>query len=126
MSALLKKPLPMILVFVVLLAVMLNGSSFSQKENGKAGSSTKASGALWNPFHESTDNHPVIQKVLVLNYDPFVPSENGKRLREVFGWNNPMQLADEYKLAMEYASGGALQYEIVEWRNLNEIYAQRD
>jgi hypothetical protein len=112
---------------VTLAASIWERPSFSQTSKaGKAQSDRNASKALWNPFHEAPDNHTLVQKVLVLNYDPFVPSEQGKRLREVFRWNNPMRLVEEYKQAMEYASGGALQYEIVEWRNLNEIYAQRD
>jgi hypothetical protein len=107
--------------------VVGTGSIESLAQNAaRPSAAKKPSAGLWNPFHEAPDNHPIVQKVLVLNYDPFVPSEGGKRLREVFGWNNPMQMADEYKEAMEYASGGALVYEIVEWRNLNEIYAQRD
>ncbi|MFO0872131.1 MAG: LamG-like jellyroll fold domain-containing protein [Pirellulales bacterium] len=72
------------------------------------------------------DNPPLVQRVLVLNYDPFIPAENGKRLHEVFRWNNPMRLAEQYKAAMEQSSRGALRFEIVEWRNLDEIYAQVD
>jgi hypothetical protein len=97
----------------------------TKKPDGRR-SNKSVPAALGNPFHEAPDNHPIVQKVLVLNYDPFVSSAGGKRLHEVFGWNDPIKLAEEYKEATENASGGALKYEIVEWRNLNEIYAQRD
>lgn len=126
MSSRAEKLFPVGLVSVMVAAGFFGSPSLSQTKNAKPRPGSKAPAPLWNPFHEAPDNHSIIQRVLVLNYDPLVPSENGKHLHEVFGWNNPMQLADEYKRAMEYASGGALQYEIVEWRNLNEIYAQRD
>lgn len=79
---------------------------------------------LWNPHKSVPGNTPLTVRVLVLNYDPIVPSENHSRLSEVFRWNKPPQMAAEYKEAMEYASGGYLRFEIVEWRNLDEIYAQ--
>jgi hypothetical protein len=79
---------------------------------------------IWNPHRATPGNLPLTIRVLVLNYDPLVPAENHRRLSEVFRWNNPAKLATEYKEAMEYASGGYLRFDIVEWRNLNEIYAQ--
>lgn len=81
---------------------------------------------LWNPHKSVPGNTPHTVRVLVLNYDPIVPAENHRRLAEVFKWNNPPRLATEYKEAMEYASGGYLRFEFVEWRNLNEIYAQEN
>ena len=62
----------------------------------------------------------------VPDYDPIVPTEAHRRLSEVFRWGNPAKLAAECKEALEYASGGYLRFEIVEWRNLNEIYAKED
>jgi hypothetical protein len=79
---------------------------------------------LWNPHRPAAGNQPLTVRVLVLNYDPVVPAQGHRRLSEVFRWNNPARLATEYKEAMEYASGGYLRFEVVEWRNLNEIYAQ--
>ncbi len=83
-------------------------------------------GRIWNPFQPAADNHPLTLRILVLNYNPVVPAEGHRRLSEVFKWNEPERLALRYLAAMEYAAGGAIRYEIVEWRNLNEIYAQRD
>lgn len=82
--------------------------------------------SIWNPYQAAADNQPLKVKVLVLNYDPLVPSEKHQRLSEVFKWGAPERLAARYKSEMEFASGGYLKFEIVEWRNLNEIYAQRD
>jgi len=82
--------------------------------------------ALWNPHSSAPGNRPLTIRVLVLNYDPVVPAEGHRRLSQVFRWNDPIRLASECKEAMEYASGGWLRFEIVEWRNLNEIYARAD
>ncbi len=82
-------------------------------------------GRIWNPLRPAADNRPLTLRILVLNYDPIVPGEGHKRLGEVFKWNTPERLALRYRAAMEDAAGGAIRYEIVEWRNLNEIYAQR-
>ena len=83
-------------------------------------------GVIWNPFRPAADNHPLTLRILVLNYDPIVPDDSHRRLSEVFKWNQPERLATRYRAAMEYATGGAIRYEIAEWRNLNEIYAQKD
>ncbi|MEZ5386989.1 MAG: hypothetical protein R3F13_15890 [Prosthecobacter sp.] len=63
----------------------------------------------------------MVVKILVLNYDPI---HEGRRLHEIFGWSDPRDLADGYRKDMEAAAGGRLKFEIVEWRNLDQIYAQ--
>jgi len=82
--------------------------------------------ALVNPFRPGAGNHPFTVRVLVLNFDPLVPSEGGRRLHVVFGWNDPRKLAEQYRASLEGAAGGALRFEMVGWRDLNEIYAQKD
>lgn len=70
----------------------------------------------------TTTNTTQVVKVLVVNFDPLVPSEGNKRLWEVFpNWTNPRTLAAAYKAEMEYASGGAITFEIVTWRDVNDI-----
>src|SRR5262245_6719747 len=81
---------------------------------------------IWNPHHPAPGNPPLTVRVLVLNYDPIVPAEGHRRLSQVFHWNEPARLASDCKEAMEYATGGYLRFEIVAWRNLNEIYARED
>src|ERR1700730_3719172 len=91
--------------------------------NGGRGAGTVP---VWNPHRPAQGNPPLNVRVLVLNYDPTVPTEGNRKLSEVFKWNDPAKMATQYKEAMEYATGGYLQFEIVEWRNLNEIYAATD
>lgn len=72
---------------------------------------------------EEAGTAPVVMKVLVLNYDPV---SEGKRLHELFGWNDPRVMAKGCIEDMEKASGGRLRLEIAEWRDLDEIYARED
>lgn len=75
----------------------------------------------WNPLPAANDNRSQKIKVLAVNYDPLVPSQGNKHLYEVFNWPKPQQLAEGYEESLERASGGAVTFEIVEWRNVNEI-----
>lgn len=76
-----------------------------------------------NPTSPGAAIEPLRIKILVVNYDPIVPEEGNRRLYEIFGWSNPRTLAEGYKADLERASGGAVQFEIVEWRDVNEIPA---
>jgi hypothetical protein len=60
-------------------------------------------------------------KVLVLDYDPRVPSAQNQLLHRVMNWADPHYLADGYKQDMEWASGGAVNFQIVDWRDLDEM-----
>ena len=57
---------------------------------------------------------PVRPRVLLVIHDPPVPSEGGRRLHQVFGWNDPDQLARQYAADLAESSHGYLQYQIVE------------
>jgi hypothetical protein len=57
---------------------------------------------------------PVAPRVLMIVHDPPAPSEGGRRLHEVFGWNDPARLAQGYADDLRAASGGYLNYRIVE------------
>lgn len=81
---------------------------------------------IWNPLPVAPDNQPQVVKVLVLNYDPISAADKHRSFTQIFGWTNAALLAADYKASLERASGGYLKIEIVEWRNLNEIYAQQD
>ncbi|MBL8799229.1 MAG: Ig-like domain-containing protein [Planctomycetia bacterium] len=115
-------PLVVLAVLVVLVSGLLLPADVTPPNAGRGAGTVP----VWNPHRAAPDNPPLQVRVLVLNYDPLVPAEGNRRLSEVFKWNNPAKLAAEYQEAMEYASGGYLRFEIVEWRNLNEIYAQED
>lgn len=47
-------------------------------------------------------------------HNPPVASEGGRRLTEIFGWNDPDRLARQYIADLEQASGGYVRYRIVE------------
>lgn len=79
-----------------------------------------------NPLTRARDNQTQRVRVLVLNFDPLVPSEENRHLYEIFNWSSPFDLASGYESAMERDSGGAVDFDIVDWRNLNEIPAMVD
>jgi len=67
---------------------------------------------------------PLRVNVLVLEFDPLIPPElhspgdpgtQARSLREVAGWNDPRQLAAGYMQDVCDASGGLIQYHVVEW-----------
>lgn len=57
---------------------------------------------------------PVHPRVLMIVLDPPIPSEGGKRLTALFGWHDPDRLARGYIDDLRNASGGYVNYEIVE------------
>jgi subtilisin family serine protease len=66
---------------------------------------------------EPTPTNPVqVVKVLVINFDPRVPSEGNQKLHEVFHWSDPMKLASQFENDIEWATGGGVDIQIVEWR----------
>lgn len=80
-----------------------------------------------NPRPNTPENQTQHVKVLVLNFDPIVPTEGDRHLYDIFfGWSNPRSLATGYETDLERASGGAVNFDVVEWRDLNEIPAFED
>jgi hypothetical protein len=74
------------------------------------------------PTHVATPTNPVqTVRVIVLNFEPTVPSMDNRTLWEIFNWNDPRNLAAGFVSDVETASGGAIDYQIVEWRDLNEF-----
>ncbi len=71
-------------------------------------------------------NDPLHVKVLVLNFDPIVPNSGGQTLQQYIGWNNPRTLSANHIQNVRQASGGFVQYEIAEWRDLNAIPVKQD
>lgn len=55
-----------------------------------------------------------------------IPNSRGKVLHAVFGWNDPRDLVKGYIDYLQEVSGGLLQFQVVEWRDLDEIYARED
>lgn len=54
-------------------------------------------------------------KVLVIVHNPPVTSERGRRLNQIFGWNDPQQLVRQYIADLEECSAGYLRYQVVGW-----------
>lgn len=79
-----------------------------------------------NPLTSSPTNQTQRIKILIINFDPRVPSQENRRLYEIFNWANPRNLVAGYEADLERASGGAIEFEIVEWRDLDEIPAFTD
>nr|MCU0780828.1 hypothetical protein [Akkermansiaceae bacterium] len=65
-------------------------------------------------------------RAVVLNYDPRVPSEGGLRLHEVFGWSDPHAMVKEFERDLEFATGGAIDIRVVEFRDLDDFPEQAD
>lgn len=69
---------------------------------------------------------PITVRVLALSFNPIIPEEGNKRLHEVGKWNDPRTLADGYIQDIKEASGGFIQFKIVEWRDVNAFQPKRD
>lgn len=78
---------------------------------------------------------PLRVKVLVLEFNPLIPAHlhspddpnaEPKGLREVAGWNDPVPLAAGYMRDFRDASGGLVQFEIVEWLIVRRFQKKTD
>ncbi len=87
------------------------------------------------PAKIAGDGRPLVVKVLVLDFNPLIPGKvhspdqpdaPAKGLREVGGWNDPLPLAAGFIQDMCDASGGLLQYEIVEWQVVRRFQKKKD
>ena len=72
------------------------------------------------------DPPPIRVKVLVLNFDPTVPSQGGQLLHEALGWQDPRVLAQQYETEVDTLSGGRVDYEVVQWVDRDEIPVKTD
>lgn len=61
---------------------------------------------------------PIEVKVLVLNFNPMVPS-NEKSLRDVCAFNDAKTLSDQYIADVDLTSGGFVKLRVVEWREID-------
>jgi hypothetical protein len=57
---------------------------------------------------------PVTRKVLNVIYNPPVPSEQGRQLSEVMGWNDPDQLTAGHNAHLKHVSHGYACFEVAE------------
>ncbi|MDO8549803.1 MAG: hypothetical protein Q7S39_06600 [Ignavibacteria bacterium] len=60
-------------------------------------------------------NTPLTVKVMVIDFNPFIPQKENKRLNEALNWNDPKKLAEGYINDLREVSSGYINYKIVEW-----------
>jgi len=82
--------------------------------------------SLFAALVPAASQKPITVKVLVLNFDPILQQEGGKRLHEAFNWTDPHKLADGYAKDLEEASGNFVKCKIVKWQDVNEIPIKKD
>ncbi len=66
------------------------------------------------PLPEQEQPAPVAPKVCLVIFDPVLPSQGGRRLRQVMGWNDPNVLAEQYIQDVSEVSYGYANYQITE------------
>lgn len=71
------------------------------------------------PFAPTATNPVQVVRVLALDFDPRVPSEGNRRLHEVFNWSDPQRMATQFERDLEWATGGAVDVQMVQWRELD-------
>ncbi|MGC8667493.1 MAG: hypothetical protein ACP5VE_05200 [Chthonomonadales bacterium] len=69
---------------------------------------------------------PIVVRVMVLNFDPRIPFEGGRRLHEVCHWNDPRKLAEGYMQDVKEASHGLVRYRIVRWLDVDAFHTKVD
>ena len=69
---------------------------------------------------------PIHPKVLLVIYNPTVPSQNNRKLSEVLGWNDPDALVQSFIGDIQYASYGYANFTIVERIEANRFPIKSD
>lgn len=65
-------------------------------------------------------------KLLVLNFDPIIESEGGKRLHVVCGWRDSRELVRNHIADLKQVSHGQVRFEVADWRDVDEIPVKAD
>ncbi|MCA9139483.1 MAG: hypothetical protein KDB00_22070 [Planctomycetales bacterium] len=95
-------------IFVAIVALSMAGSQCVIAENDVA----------------STDA-PITVRVMVLNFDPLVGPQH-QPLHKECGWFDPRKLSQNYLDDVNESSGGVVQYEIVQWRDIDGFPVKKD
>jgi hypothetical protein len=75
---------------------------------------------------ERRPQRPMIKHVLVLNFNPIVPSSGGQTLSEYFHWSDPRVLAQQYIDAIRAASDETVLYRVHRWVDIDDIPVKED
>ncbi len=79
------------------------------------------------PAHSSgTLPPPITRKVLVITHNPVLKTQSGRTLKEYFGWQDPVQLAQGYINDIREISYGYANYEIVDHLVVDAYPLKRD
>jgi hypothetical protein len=68
----------------------------------------------------------VSPRVLVVNFDPVIEAEGGRRLHEVCRWNDPHTLTQGYIDDIRETSGGFASFRVVDWIDVDEFPLKKD
>jgi len=65
------------------------------------------------------DTAKIVKKVMVIIYNPVIKSKENKKLTQVYNWNDPDKLAEQYIKDVNEASWGLVEYKITERHEVN-------
>jgi hypothetical protein len=65
-------------------------------------------------------------KVLVLNFDPILPSKGNRPLHQAMGWNEPTRLTETYIRDLADCSSAFVRYQIADWQDVGAFPVKRD
>jgi hypothetical protein len=68
----------------------------------------------------------VAPKVFVVNFEPRIASRGGQRLHAALNWHDPQRLSEGFVDDLAECSGGFLQYQIVDWRDVDDFPLKKD
>lgn len=69
---------------------------------------------------------PIVRKVAVIVHAPTIPSAGGQKVQEIFAWNDPDPLVEDFIADLQAASYGIAQYQLVERIEVDEFPVQAD
>jgi len=66
------------------------------------------------PVSPPEQPEPMHRRVLLLVFNPTIPSHGGRKLTDVLNWNDPDRLAHDYAADLRDVSGGLADFEVVD------------
>jgi hypothetical protein len=69
---------------------------------------------LFSSSHAFATNTPIVKKVMVLDFNPIIEEESGRRVREIMGWSNPTSLETQFINDISQATNGEVTYTVVQ------------
>jgi len=82
--------------------------------------------AFASPNPPALDTNHCVVRTLVVNYDPVLRGHEGIRLSRHFNWNDPRPMTTNLVRHLRESSGGLVEYQIVDWIDVDAFPAKRD